>query len=488
MRVLFGVLLATLSVACAHGAQQPFVPPLRAANSVEAHSPTEDASFRLAAPAPLGEESFPRLSFDSVTLENGLRVLLVERRGFPSVAVRLHIDTEAANAGDAGGWRAQLAASVFLSPPTGVVNTAGGCGPSGCGISSFGTSQELGDALGRVASLAFAGSAPDSEYERRLAMSATLLEKGGGEGQSQVRRVARALVFGLGTLYGEPRALPRRPTLEELRALRERAFVPRASTLVVVGDIDRTAALAEIRKQFGAWTDVAPVSGKPEAPSQDTRRLVLVRNISVTQTLAAIVARGPAPRDEDYLPFQLLVRALGGSFTSASFRHVREELAASYNVSGSVDPFPEASMFVLGGNFEKSKAVDGMNGLLGAVRAARDADMAGESLDQAKRALIAGWRHDVSTNEGVGVVLGACVGLGEPLELAQEFPARVRAITPSQVRAVAQRYLDSSSLRLVLVGQPSELARIDAPSFGPASLADGYGRPIVAASSVAQAH
>jgi zinc protease len=485
MRVLFGVLVATLSAACAP--QQPFVPPLRAPDAVEAHSPTEDAPFRLAAPAALGEESFPRLTFESATLVNGLRVLLVERRGFPSVAVRLHMDTELANAGDAGGWRAQIAGSVFLSPPTGVVNTTGSCGPTGCAVTSLGTSDELGEVLGRVASLAFAGSAPDAEYERRLAATATLLEKGGGEGQSQVPRVARTLVFGLGSLYGEPRALPRRPTLDELRALRARAFVPRASTLIVVGDIDRAAALDEIRKRFGAWADVPPVSGKPEAPSQDMRRLVLVRNNSVTQTLAAVVARGPAPRDEDYLPFQLLVRALGGSFNSASFRHVREELAASYNVNGSVAPLPEASMFVLGGNFEQSKAIDGMNGLLGAIHTARNADMARESLDQAKRAVIAGWRHDMSTNEGVGLVLGNAVALGQPLELAQDFPARVRAISPSQVRAVAQRYLDGSALRLVFVGQPSELARIDAPSFGPASLADGYGRPIVAASSLAQA-
>jgi hypothetical protein len=44
-------------------------------------------------------------------------------------------------------------------------------------------------------------------------------------------------------------------------------------------------------------------------------------------------------------------------------------------------------------------------------------------------------------------------------------------MTPSQLRAVAQRYLGSPALRLVFVGQPSELVRIDAPSFGPASLA-----------------
>jgi hypothetical protein len=48
-----------------------------------------------------------------------------------------------------------------------------------------------------------------------------------------------------------------------------------------------------------------------DGPSADyvarvLRRIVLIRNRTLTQTLAALVARGPAPRDEDGIPFALL--------------------------------------------------------------------------------------------------------------------------------------------------------------------------------------
>jgi zinc protease len=448
---------------------------------VVARSPTEDAPFRLTAPAPIGDESFPQLRFESSTLENGLRVVLIERHGFPSVAARLHVDTAFANAGDAGAWRAQLVSSVFLSPLAGVLRTAAGCGPAGCTVASLGTREELPDVLGRIADLVYAQDAPDEEYERRLTATATVLEKGaGGEGQLQMHRAARALLFGLGQLYGEPRSTPPRPTLAELMSWRERAFVPRASTLLVAGDIDPQGALTEIRKRFGAWPDHPPVTGKAQAPGSDldARRMVFIQNAALTQTLAAIAARGPAPHEDDGLAFAVLARVLGGNPGSASFRHVREELAASYNVNAWLNSFPDASMLVVGGNFERSKAVEGMNGILGAIRGVRDADTSPESLDRAKRALIAGWRQAMSTNEGIAALLDEAIAHGKPLESVQEFPAQVRAVTPSRLRAAAQRYLSPSSLRLIFVAHPNELARIDATGFGQATFADGYGRPV----------
>jgi predicted Zn-dependent peptidase len=476
--------VAISSVACAHASEQPFVPPLRApeAEAEAARSPTEDAPFRLAAPPSLGDESLPHLSFELSTLDNGLRVLMVERHGFPSVATRLHVDTAVANAGDAGGWRAAILGAVFLSPATGVLRTSGGCGPVACTVTSLGTRDELAEVLGRIADLVYGESGPVDAQERRLAMTAVALEKGGGEGPMQVRRAARALVFGLGQLYGEPRALPPRPKLDELRSLRDRAFVPRASTLVVVGDFDRVEALAEIRKRFGAWADRPPVPGKaePPPPPQDLRRMVHIQNAALTQTIGAIAARGPAPRDDDGLPFTLLARLLGGGPGSASYRHVREEMAASYNVRASLDPFPEASLLVFGGNFERSKALDGMNGIVNAIRAARDADIPEESLEEAKRSMIAGWRQAMSTNEGVAALLDEAILQGIPLERVQDFPARVRAVTRSQVRVVAQRYLNVPALRAIFVGRPNEVAGIDAPAFGAATLADGYGRPVPA--------
>ena len=102
MRRWLALVLLLSSLACGHGIERPFVPHLRDPEAVVTRSPTEDAPFRKAPPPPLGDESFPKVTFASFTLENGLRVVLVERRSFPVVAANLRIDMASADADGTG--------------------------------------------------------------------------------------------------------------------------------------------------------------------------------------------------------------------------------------------------------------------------------------------------------------------------------------------------------------------------------------------------
>jgi zinc protease len=480
VRRLAAVVLAASSASCGHPPiERPFVPPLRAADSVLPRTPSEDAPFRLGPPVSIGDESFPRLGVELYTLENGLRVLLVERRRFPVVAGHLFIDLAALNATDAGGWRARAVGEVFLAPLTGMLRTSG-CGPVGCNIASQGTADQLDAVLGRIADLVCVESATQEAYAQRLAVTTTAFVSGDAEPWNQMKRSSRALVFGLGQGYGEPLTTPPPPTLDELRGLRRLAFVPRASTLILAGDLQRDTALAAIKQKFGGWSDRAPVADNaaPYPPPEDRRRVIGVANRAVTQPLGAIVARGPAPRDEDGLPFALLTQLLGGTPTSAAFRHVREQMGAAYGVGADLDLLPEASMFALGGAFEHPKAIDAMNGLLLVLRRARDSEIAPETLDRAKRALIAEWRRSVSTDVGVAALLAQTVSRRMLVESAQDFPTRVLAVTPERVRAVAQRYLADAKLRVVFVGSSDDILKLGALGLGAATLTDGYGRSI----------
>jgi hypothetical protein len=134
-------------------------------------------------------------------------------------------------------------------------------------------------------------------------------------------------------------------------------------------------------------------------------------------------------------------------------------------------------MLVVGGNFERGKALDGMNALLRIVAAARDAAYSTAALEPAKRAMIAGWRKAMSTNEGVAGLLEDAIAGGSRVEGVGDFPARVRADRgPASHRCAPLP--DHVGLAAVFVGPPSEVAGIEAPGFGRATPADGYGRPI----------
>jgi predicted Zn-dependent peptidase len=417
------------------------------------------------------------MRFSSFVLENGLRVVLAERRSFPTLAADLLIDTRAANADALGAWRASLMGAVFLSPAAGMLHTSGECGPVGCSAVSSGTSEQLDEVLGRIADLVCVENASREAYVQRLGVAVTSFEQGGFEPSRVIDLNARALVFGLGPLYGVPATMPAPPALEDLEEFRRRAFVPRASTLVVVGDVDRVGLEAAVRKRFAAWPD----RPKPEAARitllkpLERPSLVIVQDSRMAQTYGAMAVLGPAPRDPDYAAFCLLAYLLGGTGDASLLRHARLQLGAGYSMGATLLPLPETSMLVVRGVFERRRALEAMVAMRDAFRAVRSAELADDTIAHAKRAFMAGWRAALSTDAGTAQLANAWLSRGLSLETLQDSSADVLAVTPSRVLAVAQRYLDPLALSTIIVGESPDLKKLDQSGFEPPEFRDRFG-------------
>lgn len=458
-------LLALVLCSCGAGVV-PLVPPLRYADAPAQRCPSQDAPVRTTAPAVRGEISLPQLQPQVLSLPNGLTIWLVERHGFPIVAARLVVDTAALQADDVGGRRAHLVGKLFLSPDERLINTQGGCGRAACTVGSAGTSDELGAVLDRIASRVWGSLLPREVLEKRLATEASAYEQSGYLPQLALGRNVRALLFGSQHAYGES-ATTSRPTLDQVLFFRREAFVPRSSTLVLVGDVTAAAALAAATKSFGAWADARPIAGSPAPPElPQAPRIVAFHDPRYMQMLGTVAARGPAPGDPDAQTFRVLADLLGGAPSSGAFQRVREQLTAAYSVGASVDWYPEASSFTVGGSFERGKAIDGMKALLGAIASARDEPPDREALERAKRVAVARWRLSMSSAGGIASTLASAATLHLPPESVQEIPAQIRAVRPQDVQQAARRYLAAGALRIAFVGDPEYLVNVDALGFG----------------------
>jgi hypothetical protein len=478
---LLASLVCLFLVSCVRPVERPLVPTLRydGDEPTTARSPTEDAPFRTSAPTFDLQQALSRVSVEPFELDNGLRGFVVQRHGFPMIVARLVIETRALEVGDVGGARAALISGLFLSPPEGELQTAASCGTVFCSVGSRGTSAELGDVLGRIASLATRDDRPETFYKQRLDSLVPLELQSGQDPTRSFKRITSALLFGQKHRYGQtvPRAPP---TLEDLRALRRHAFDPKRAALFVVGDVSFDEVRDEATRRFGAWQgEVHPTESAPDPPLRvsgpRTAAFYVPPMVHVT---GAIVARGPPRTDGDFVAFQLLGELLGGAPTSEAFQHVREEMTAAYSVGSWIESYPEVSVIGLGGSFDRDKAIDGLERLLESVGAARNESPTPEALEGAKRALLARWRQAMATDEGIANVLGT--GLIEGLTVAEtlDYPTNIRRVQPSQVQAVARRYLAVSALRIVLVGDPEFLVEAQALRFGAPIRVDGFGQPM----------
>src|SRR5262245_52164319 len=123
MRRALAFLFLLAGVACSRPGTERLVPPLRYANDLTPPAPSEEPAFRRSAPPVRDDVPLPRAAFQTFDLDNGLRVILVERHGFPTVAAQVVVSIAGANRGDVGRRRADLLNRVFLSPEEGVLRT-----------------------------------------------------------------------------------------------------------------------------------------------------------------------------------------------------------------------------------------------------------------------------------------------------------------------------------------------------------------------------
>jgi zinc protease len=473
-------LVALALASCARPIERPLVPPLRYTDdSPMTNSPTEDASFRTSAPDVAIEPAIPRMDVQPFALDNGLHGLVVVRRGFPMIAARLVIDTRPVEGGDVGGRNASLLAGLFLAPPEGILRTGGGCGTVQCVVASGGTSDQLGEVLGRIGGLVTREDRPDSFYARRLEELAPLAMQSKNDPSRSLPRIAAALLFGQHHRYGQSEPGPA-PTLDDLRALRRRAFDPKRATLIVVGDVSVDDVFAETTHRFGEWqAGAAPVESVPDPlPPLSGARFVAQQLPAMVQMTGAIVARGPAPTDGDSVAFEVLAYLLGGTPDAEAWQHVREEMTAAYSVGASVQWYPDVSVLTLSGSLSPEKAIDAMARLIESIRAVREEGPDPQALERAKHAALAGWRQAVRTDEGIAGTLGGIVLDDIPIRDGLDFPERVRTIQAADVQAAARRFLAVSALRLVLIGDPNFMVEAQALRFGVPIRVDGFGQPI----------
>src|ERR1700690_2541677 len=329
MRRRAAPVLALAFASCGGAVSRPYVVPLRYADHEPPRAASEDAPFRVTAPIRPAQGLPSFADVRSFVLANGMHVIVVERPAFPTVAARLSIDTGAVEAVDVGGRRAFLLGRVFLSSLERVMQTTtSDCDIVGCAVASRGPSNQLAEVLGRIANRVTQRNDPSATSEQRFAVALRAFD----QAESPVKRNAAALLFGDGHRYGQPPSVYS-PTLDELDRVREQAFVPSASTLVVAGRVTMDAVKAEAMRQFGAWPDhrtdlqkTAVGPGPSPPPPLDRPRVVACYSRGMTQVVGAIVARGPPPQAPDRAAFEVLVQRLGGVGDSMAFHQVREEL------------------------------------------------------------------------------------------------------------------------------------------------------------------
>jgi zinc protease len=417
-------------------------------------------------PVPAAEES---------TLANGLRLVVVPRPGVPLIELRLRVPFAATTAADAGLHTARgsvLSGAVLLGTAehdqTGIAELLQGHGAE-LSVSTdpdrllFATTllpDGLAPVLGVLAELLTGATYPDDRVEGERDRVAERI----GIALSQPGVVARSALAA--RRYGDhPYAItlpdPELVTTvdgDALRDLHRARVLPAGSTLVLVGDLDPRAAADAVAGALADWAGSGHAIEAPPAPELRPAGIELVDRPGAVQSNIRLGGPAPGRTDPDLAAVRLANMIFGGYFSSRLVENIRERRGYTYSPRSSVDHQAAGSSFLV----EADVATEvtgpalletwyelGRMALLPVIEA---------ELDGARRYILGSMALSTATHAGLASTLSALVGAGLPPGWLAEHQQALAEVTVDQVREASRRYLASTGLTAVVLGDAGQVA------------------------------
>ncbi|HEU4749051.1 MAG TPA: pitrilysin family protein, partial [Gemmatimonadaceae bacterium] len=284
-------------------------------------------------PGPLRPYAFPKV--DQFTLDNGLKVIVVEKHTLPVVEGRLIIDAGAMREPAAKNGLASLAGRLLSEGAGGLtgaefsrrMESMGAAFAAGGGFSISFTDvvalkNVFPDALALAAQAVISPSFPESEFGRVKNQALAAYQ----QRRAQARGLAEDAFIRAAFDSTAPFSRPTEGTTETIGGLtrddvvawHRTMFAPSASTLLLVGAITPAEARNVAQRAFGSWTATRQAMGPVANPVRKYTgtRIILIDRPGSVQSSVRIGQAGFQATDPDYLSMLALNHVLGGAVSS----------------------------------------------------------------------------------------------------------------------------------------------------------------------------
>lgn len=235
----------------------------------------------------------------------------------------------------------------------------------------------------------------------------------------------------------------KRLSVEEMRAHYVRHYRPDNAILVVSGDFDSARALALVEKHLGHSVPPRPPAAEPFRPipadPPGEKRLSMTWD-DEGQRMCMVWPSGAVGSDEDWV-LDLVTTILTGGRLSRLHRRLVLERGLATTVSTQNDARVDCGAFWLMAECAQGVAPEKLEAAIdGEIARLREELVLPKELERAKRILASGEAYDSETVSDLAEEIGE-FAIDADWRLSLESIARIRAVTPTQLRDVARRVL-----------------------------------------------
>jgi zinc protease len=411
-------------------------------------------------------------------MDNGLRVVVLNRAGVPQVAMRLLVPAGSAADPVEYPGTASMVASLLTEGAGGLdadtlnarldmlgASMGAQVGHDFAEVDLSSLSETLSSALELLAMVVTRPAFPDAETERVRAETLDALDGRLDEPANVADDTMSTALFGDHHPYGRltagtPEGVAKVPR-EVLVDFHQRHFRPQGSVLIVAGDFDRAALQAGLNEHLREWQGATPERSSPPTLDRPTRvgERVLVPWEDAAQGEIRVAGLGMRRNDPDWVAAAVANYLLGGStITGRLGANLREDKGWTYGVRSGF----AASLQPGGWSVETAVDVEvvprALEEIFSELQRFRSDPVPEDELRRAKDALTLSLPRAFETAGRIVSRFATVEAFGLRPDYWETFAERVEAVTSDEIIRIARTYFEPESLVAVVVGTADDLA------------------------------
>ena len=431
------------------------------------------------------------------TLDNGLKVIVVENHKTPRVSYQLTVDVN----------------PIFEKDAKGYVSMAGNLLRSGTKTKSKVEIDEAIDFIGAdlytfqngmygmtltkhkttflelMSDILLNPSYPEEEVEKTKKQELAGLASSKTDPSFIANRVGQKL-RNPNHPYGEieTEETIEKITREHLVQYYNTYYKPNTSYLVIVGDISLKDAKKDAEKYFGAWEKAEVPKQEYQFPNKNlgTRVAIVHKDDAVQSYINITYPVNLKIGGKDAISASIANNILGsGAFSSRLLSNLREDKGYTYGAYSSLSKNPLVGNFRAFAQVGTEVTDDAVNQFVIEMNRMKNEAVDNETLSLFKTILTGSFARSLEDPQTIARFAFNTIKYDLPADYYQTYLEKIDKVTKEQVLAVSKKYIDPNQAIIVVVGDKNKLFEDlkKYSSTGEIEVYDIYGNPVKAESA-----
>lgn len=240
-------------------------------------------------------------------------------------------------------------------------------------------------------------------------------------------------------------------TRDDVVKYRKEHYVGSATTVIIAGNFDERKILKEVQEKFGSLPQ-GPKTGKPKVFEKQDMPDLLVESRTTDQSHLVLGVRGYPLNHQDTAAIRVMNAVLGGGMSSRLFQKLREEMGVGYYVRSSYDALSDHGIFSVSVGVDVKRIEEVIKAILVEFKLLKSKQISSEELNKTKEYLIGNMALSLESSDELAEFYGFQEIMNRPLKMPATVAQEIKAVTATQIQAVAKKLFTNKRLNVAIVG------------------------------------